>query len=227
MATVSGTELTGRCGQAQLGQDDGGVIAAVDVLVIGGGPRRLLGSDLSGQGRCLGDPCGQGLLHTYGATASAGVGVWYVEPDDEDHGQAIREPSRTQRLARRPPLDAPPVLGRTPMRTSVSSPNGVTPSPTARTATRCAARWTRPRNTCGACASRSVRSGVRILDHSPADESAPGRRRRGLRGPWHPPPASREMSGPLLPARWSWPPAIRLPERDGERLRQFLTGDAH
>ena len=74
----------------QLGQDEDGVIATADVLVIGGGPAgcwAAISAAEAGASVVLAD---KGYCGTTGATASAGVGVWYVEPDDEAREQAIR-----------------------------------------------------------------------------------------------------------------------------------------
>ena len=69
---------------------DGGVTAAADVLVIGGGPagcRAAITATENGASVVLAD---KGYCGTSGATASAGTGVWYVEPDPDAREEAIQ-----------------------------------------------------------------------------------------------------------------------------------------
>jgi succinate dehydrogenase/fumarate reductase flavoprotein subunit len=67
-----------------------GASAAADVLVLGGGPAgcwAALCAAEAGASVVLAD---KGYCGTTGATASAGVGVWYVEPEEEAREQAIQ-----------------------------------------------------------------------------------------------------------------------------------------
>lgn len=73
----------------QLSSSAKGVSADVDVLVIGGGPAgcwAAIGAAESGASVVLVD---KGYCGTTGATASAGVGVWYVEPQEQAREEAI------------------------------------------------------------------------------------------------------------------------------------------
>jgi succinate dehydrogenase/fumarate reductase flavoprotein subunit len=74
----------------QLRGSDDGVLVDADVLVIGGGPAgcwAAIAAAESGASVVLAD---KGYCGTTGATASAGVGVWYVEPEDEAREKAIQ-----------------------------------------------------------------------------------------------------------------------------------------
>jgi succinate dehydrogenase/fumarate reductase flavoprotein subunit len=87
--TVQSTLGTGRT-RPQLAQVADGISASVDVLVIGGGPAgcwAALAAAEVGASVVLVD---KGYCGTTGATASAGVGVWYVEPEEEAREAAIR-----------------------------------------------------------------------------------------------------------------------------------------
>jgi succinate dehydrogenase/fumarate reductase flavoprotein subunit len=69
---------------------DGGVSAVADVLVIGGGPAgcwAAITAAANGASVVLAD---KGYCGTSGATASAGTGVWYVEPDPDAREEAIQ-----------------------------------------------------------------------------------------------------------------------------------------
>ena len=72
-----------------LGAADDGVSASADVLVIGGGPAgcwAALTAAANGASVVLVD---KGYCGTSGATASAGTGVWYVEPEAGAREEAI------------------------------------------------------------------------------------------------------------------------------------------
>ena len=67
-----------------------GVTVDADVLVLGGGPAgcwAAIAAAETGASVVLAD---KGYCGTTGATASAGVGVWYVEPDEEAREKAIQ-----------------------------------------------------------------------------------------------------------------------------------------
>jgi succinate dehydrogenase/fumarate reductase flavoprotein subunit len=73
-----------------LSADGKGVSARADVLVIGGGPAgcwAAITAAASGASVVLVD---KGYCGTSGATASAGTGVWYVEPDADAREAAIQ-----------------------------------------------------------------------------------------------------------------------------------------
>src|SRR5579871_4779690 len=69
---------------------DGGVSATVDVLVIGGGPAGCWAAISAAESGASVVLVEKGYCGTTGATASAGVGVWYVEPEEEAREEAIR-----------------------------------------------------------------------------------------------------------------------------------------
>jgi len=75
----------------RLRHTDGDVRGDADVLVIGGGPAgswAAISAAESGAGVFLVD---KGYCGTTGAAASAGVGVWYVEPDAEARERAMQD----------------------------------------------------------------------------------------------------------------------------------------
>jgi succinate dehydrogenase/fumarate reductase flavoprotein subunit len=74
----------------QLHSDGDGVTVDTDVLVIGGGPAgcwAAISAAEAGASVVLAD---KGYCGTTGATASAGVGVWYIEPEEEAREKAIQ-----------------------------------------------------------------------------------------------------------------------------------------
>src|ERR1700761_574811 len=73
-----------------LTQSGDGVSAAVDVLVIGGGPAGCWAAITAAESGASVALVDKGYCGTTGATASAGVGVWYVEPEEEAREQAIQ-----------------------------------------------------------------------------------------------------------------------------------------
>src|ERR1700761_9620413 len=88
MATQT-TVVTSR-NRPRLRSDDDGVTVDADVLVIGGGPAgcwAAVSAAETGASVVLAD---KGFCGTTGATASAGVGVWYVEPNEAAREQAIQ-----------------------------------------------------------------------------------------------------------------------------------------
>ncbi len=87
MATA--TSLGG-IARPQLNAIRDGVIVDADVLILGGGPAgcwAAIKAAETGASVVLAD---KGYCGTTGATASAGVGIWYVEPDEEGRENAIR-----------------------------------------------------------------------------------------------------------------------------------------
>ncbi len=69
---------------------DGGVSARADVLVLGGGPAGCWAAITAAEAGASVVLVDKGHCGTSGATASAGTGVWYVEPDAEAREQAIQ-----------------------------------------------------------------------------------------------------------------------------------------
>lgn len=67
-----------------------GVSAAVDVLVIGGGPAGCWAAVSAAESGVTVALVDKGYCGTTGATASAGVGVWYIEPEEEAREKAIQ-----------------------------------------------------------------------------------------------------------------------------------------
>src|SRR3954470_21259657 len=73
----------------QIAMDGNDITAQADVLVIGGGPAgcwAAVAAAESGASVVLVD---KGYCGTTGAAASAGVGVWYVEPEAEERERAM------------------------------------------------------------------------------------------------------------------------------------------
>jgi succinate dehydrogenase/fumarate reductase flavoprotein subunit len=150
-----------------LGEDEDGVIAAANVLVIGGGPAgcwAAISAAEAGASVVLAD---KGYCGTTGATASAGVGVWYVEPDDEAREQAIRSREELggwlvdRRWMHR-------VLDKTYERVGLLADWGY-PFPTAEDGDQVRRSLDGPEYM-RRMRKQVVRSRVRILDHSPAIE---------------------------------------------------------
>src|ERR1700744_4282873 len=84
------TKVVSSRSRPQLRSDGEGVTVKPDVLVIGGGPAgcwAAVSAAEAGASVVLAD---KGYCGTTGATASAGVGVWYVEPEEEAREQAIQ-----------------------------------------------------------------------------------------------------------------------------------------
>jgi succinate dehydrogenase/fumarate reductase flavoprotein subunit len=74
----------------ELNTDDNGVFAAADVLVIGGGPAGCWAAIAAAENGASVVLVDKGYCGTSGATASAGTGVWYVEPDADAREEAIQ-----------------------------------------------------------------------------------------------------------------------------------------
>src|SRR2546425_7735898 len=74
----------------ELTTDDSGVSASADVLVIGGGPAGCWAAITAAENGASVVLVDKGYCGTSGATASAGTGVWYVEPDADAREQAIQ-----------------------------------------------------------------------------------------------------------------------------------------
>jgi succinate dehydrogenase/fumarate reductase flavoprotein subunit len=72
-----------------LSADDNGVSAIADVLVIGGGPAGCWAAITAAENGASVVLADKGYCGTSGATASAGTGVWYVEPDPDAREEAI------------------------------------------------------------------------------------------------------------------------------------------
>jgi succinate dehydrogenase/fumarate reductase flavoprotein subunit len=70
---------------------DAGLETRTDVLVIGGGPAGCWAAIAAAQAGASVVLADKGYCGTTGAAASAGVGVWYVEPDPEARERAIAE----------------------------------------------------------------------------------------------------------------------------------------
>src|ERR1700734_1808249 len=90
MPMTTQTTVANSRNRPQLRSDADGMSVDADVLVIGGGPAgcwAAVSAAEAGASVVLAD---KGYCGTTGATASAGVGVWYIEPDDEAREQAIR-----------------------------------------------------------------------------------------------------------------------------------------
>jgi succinate dehydrogenase/fumarate reductase flavoprotein subunit len=73
----------------ELSADDHGVSASADVLVIGGGPAGCWAAITAAENGASVVLVDKGYCGTSGATASAGTGVWYVEPDADARETAI------------------------------------------------------------------------------------------------------------------------------------------
>jgi succinate dehydrogenase/fumarate reductase flavoprotein subunit len=74
----------------ELSADGNGVSAAADVLVIGGGPAGCWAAITAAENGASVVLADKGYCGTSGATASAGTGVWYVEPDGDAREKAIQ-----------------------------------------------------------------------------------------------------------------------------------------
>jgi succinate dehydrogenase/fumarate reductase flavoprotein subunit len=74
----------------ELSADANGVSATADVLVIGGGPAGCWAAITAAENGASVVLVDKGYCGTSGATASAGTGVWYVEPDADAREEAIR-----------------------------------------------------------------------------------------------------------------------------------------
>jgi succinate dehydrogenase/fumarate reductase flavoprotein subunit len=74
----------------ELGADGNGVSARADVLVIGGGPAGCWAAITAAEYGASVVLVDKGYCGTSGATASAGTGVWYVEPDADAREEAIQ-----------------------------------------------------------------------------------------------------------------------------------------
>jgi len=74
----------------ELRADDHGVCARADVLVIGGGPAGCWAAITAAERGASVVLVDKGYCGTSGATASAGTGVWYVEPDADAREKAIQ-----------------------------------------------------------------------------------------------------------------------------------------
>jgi succinate dehydrogenase/fumarate reductase flavoprotein subunit len=74
----------------ELSADDHGVSATADVLVIGGGPAGCWAATTAAENGASVVLADKGYCGTSGATASAGTGVWYVEPDADAREAAIQ-----------------------------------------------------------------------------------------------------------------------------------------
>jgi succinate dehydrogenase/fumarate reductase flavoprotein subunit len=70
--------------------DDNGISATADVLVIGGGPAGCWAAITAAENGASVVLADKGYCGTSGATASAGTGVWYVEPDADAREAAIQ-----------------------------------------------------------------------------------------------------------------------------------------
>jgi succinate dehydrogenase/fumarate reductase flavoprotein subunit len=74
----------------QLASESDGVSARADVLVIGGGPAGCWAAITAAHNGASVVLVDKGYCGTSGATASAGTGVWYVEPDADARETAIQ-----------------------------------------------------------------------------------------------------------------------------------------
>ncbi|MBO0767258.1 MAG: FAD-binding protein [Solirubrobacterales bacterium] len=74
----------------ELNRSSNGVSARADVLVIGGGPAGAWAAVTAAERGASVVLVDKGYCGTSGATASAGTGVWYVEPDAEEREAAIQ-----------------------------------------------------------------------------------------------------------------------------------------
>src|ERR1700744_3174673 len=84
------TKVVSSRSRPQLRSDGEGVTVKPDVLVIGGGPAgcwAAVSAAEAGASVVLAD---KGYCGTTGATASAGVGVWEIEPEEEAREKAIQ-----------------------------------------------------------------------------------------------------------------------------------------
>jgi succinate dehydrogenase/fumarate reductase flavoprotein subunit len=75
----------------RLGRSDGQVTGEADVLVIGGGPAGCWAAISAAESGARVFLVDKGYCGTTGAAASAGVGVWYVEPDAEAREHAMQD----------------------------------------------------------------------------------------------------------------------------------------
>jgi succinate dehydrogenase/fumarate reductase flavoprotein subunit len=74
----------------ELTAESDGVSARADVLVIGGGPSGCWAAITAAEHGASVVLVDKGYCGTSGATASAGTGVWYIEPDAEEREAAIQ-----------------------------------------------------------------------------------------------------------------------------------------
>jgi succinate dehydrogenase/fumarate reductase flavoprotein subunit len=74
----------------ELSADGNGVSATADVLVIGGGPAGCWAAITAAENGASVVLVDKGYCGTSGATASAGTGVWYVDPDEDEREKAIQ-----------------------------------------------------------------------------------------------------------------------------------------
>jgi succinate dehydrogenase/fumarate reductase flavoprotein subunit len=84
---ISNTNAVAR---PEVSADGNGVSATADVLVIGGGPAGCWAAIAAAEGGASVVLVDKGYCGTSGATASAGTGVWYVEPDADAREEAIQ-----------------------------------------------------------------------------------------------------------------------------------------
>jgi succinate dehydrogenase/fumarate reductase flavoprotein subunit len=85
---TNATPLSSR--RPDLASEPDGVSARVDVLVIGGGPAGCWAAISAAERGASVVLVDKGYCGTSGATASAGTGVWYVEPDPDAREEAIQ-----------------------------------------------------------------------------------------------------------------------------------------
>jgi succinate dehydrogenase/fumarate reductase flavoprotein subunit len=74
----------------ELSSEPDGVSARADVLVLGGGPSGCWAAITAAETGASVVLVDKGYCGTSGATASAGTGVWYIEPDAESRERAIQ-----------------------------------------------------------------------------------------------------------------------------------------
>ena len=80
----------------ELTAESDGVSARADVLVIGGGPSGCWAAITAAEHGASVVLVDKGYCGTSGATASAGTGVWYIEPDAEEREAAIQTASHEE-----------------------------------------------------------------------------------------------------------------------------------
>ncbi len=74
----------------ELTTESDGVSARADVLVVGGGPSGCWAAITAAEHGASVVLVDKGYCGTSGATASAGTGVWYIEPDAQEREAAIQ-----------------------------------------------------------------------------------------------------------------------------------------
>src|ERR1700733_11864026 len=90
MPMIKQTTVAFSRSRPELRSDGDGVTVDADVLVLGGGPAgcwAAIAAAETGASVVLAD---KGYCGTTGAAASAGVGVWYVKPDENAREEAIQ-----------------------------------------------------------------------------------------------------------------------------------------